>query len=127
MQEIRVLKHARNFGTPSDEIGELSGVLQSASLLDVDLHINWDERDPQLWELEFIKNSGAIAGNGSLVLNMVNDAADLHRKSIVGFAQNMADCRSPPHAKLLSWYERHGFAQICVEEHGVQVKRRWQR
>ncbi len=97
-----MLKHARNFGTRSDEIGQLSGLLQAATQLDVDLHINWDERDPQLWELEFIKNSGDVAGNGSLVLSMLADAADLHRMCIVGFAQNMTDCRVPPAEKLLS-------------------------
>ncbi|MDX2205753.1 MAG: hypothetical protein NW223_23580 [Hyphomicrobiaceae bacterium] len=119
----RLTKHSRNFGTRSDEIVELSSLLKLATALDVNLHVNWDTRQPHLWELEFIKNASSVAGNGSLVLGLLNDAADQHQMGIVGFAQNMTDCRLPPHEKLLSWYEKHGFRRGRAEQHGIQIRR----
>jgi len=118
-----VTKHARNFGTTSDEIFELTPLLKQATELAVDLHVNWDEREPHLWELEFIKNAGAMPGNGGIVLRQLIEAADQHQKCILGFAQNLADCRLPPDDRLLSWYEKHGFVQVGAERHGVQIKR----
>ena len=116
-------KHARNFGSLADEILELSGLLKLATALDVNLHVNWDKRDPKFWELEFIKNASSVTGSGTLVLGLLNDAADRHRMGIIGFAQNMVDSRLPPTEKLLCWYEKHGYTRVCAEPHGVQIKR----
>ena len=118
-----MIKHSRNFGTTSDQIHELSSLLKLATALDVNLHVNWDKRYPYQWELDYIENASSEAGSGSHVLRLLTDAADLHRKEIVGFAQNMSDSRLPPNEWLLAWYEKHGFVRIFGDEHGVRIKR----
>jgi hypothetical protein len=94
-----------------------------ATSLTVNLHVNWDQRYPLQWELDFIENAGSEAGNGSHVLQLLTDAADLHRKEIVGFAQNMSDSRLPPDEWLLAWYEEHGFIRTGREPCGVRIRR----
>ena len=116
--------HSRNFGTPSDQIHELSSLLKLAKALDVNLHVNWDKRYPHRWELDFIENAGFQPGGGSHVLKLLTDAADLHRKEIIGFVQNMSDSRLRPAEWLLIWYEKHGFMRICSGDHGVHIRRR---
>jgi hypothetical protein len=56
-------------------------------------------------------------------LKLLTDAANLHRKTIIGFVQNMLDSRLPPDEWLLSWYEKHGFVRIRGEYHGVHISR----
>ena len=116
--------HSRNFDTPLDQILELSSLLKLAKALDVNLHVNWDKRYPHRWELDFIENAGSQVGGGSHVLKLLTDAADLHRKEIIGFVQNMSDSRLPPDEWLLVWYEKHGFIRIFSEKQGVHIKRR---
>jgi hypothetical protein len=54
---------------------------------------------------------------------LLTDAADLHRKEIVGLAQNMSNARSPPDEWLLAWYVKHGFIRAYTEAHGVRIRR----
>jgi hypothetical protein len=124
-KDEHLTNHSRNFDTPSDQIHELSSLLKLATALDVNLHVNWDKRYPHRWELDFIENAGSEAGNGTHVLKLLTDAADLHRKEIVGFVQNMSDSRLPPDEWLLIWYEKHGFIRICGANHGVHIRRRY--
>ena len=116
-------KHSRNFGPASDQIAELSSLLTLATALHVNLHVSWDNRYPQEWELDFIENTGAEAGGGSHILKLLTDAADLHRKEIIGWVQNVLNCRLPPDEWLLVWYEKHGFIRTCTEAHGVRIRR----
>ena len=118
-----MLKHCRNFGVYADEIVELGSLLQVATELGVEVHVNWDTLSPALWELEFIRNVGSVRGCGSTVLRLLTVAADVNRKTIIGFAQNMIDSREPPAHKLMTWYARHGFEAGSTEAHGVQIKR----
>jgi hypothetical protein len=63
-------KYSRNFGTPSNQIHELSSLLKLATALDGNLHVNWDKRYPHQWELDFIENAGSEAASGSHVLKL---------------------------------------------------------
>jgi len=116
-------RHSRNFGPASDQIHELSSLLTLATALQVNLHVSWDKRYPHEWELDFIENTGSEAGSGSRILKLLTDAADLHRKEIVGWVQNVLNCRLPPDEWLLVWYEKHGFIRTGSEDHGVCIRR----
>jgi hypothetical protein len=119
-------KHARNFGSTSDEIPDLSFLLQLATELNVNLHVNWDKRFPDEWELDFIENRDAAPGSCSHVLRLLTEAADRHGKDIIGCVQNTFDSSLPPEPWLLEWYMNHGFHQIANEVHGVPIRRRRQ-
>jgi hypothetical protein len=116
-------KHSRNFGPESDDIAELSSLLSLATELGVNLHLNWDRRYPDQWELNFIENRDAARGSCSRILRMLTQAADRHGKEILGYAQNTADSRLPPDQWLLEWYEKHGFHRIPDESSGVPIRR----
>jgi hypothetical protein len=116
-------KHSRNFGPASDQIHELSSLLTLATALHVNLHVSWGNWYPHEWELDLIENTGCEPGSGSHVLKLLTDAADLHRKEIVGLAQNMSNSRLPPDEWLLVWYEKHGFIRASTEVHGVRIRR----
>jgi hypothetical protein len=116
-------KHARNFGPASDDIPELSFLLQLATELRVNLHVNWDKRFPDEWELDFIENSDAAPGSCSHVLRLLTEAADRHRKDIIGCVQNTSDSALPPEKWLLEWYTKHGFHQVANEPQGVPIRR----
>ena len=51
---------------------------------------------PHEWELDLIENTGREPGSGSHIPKSLTDAADLHRREIVGLAQNMSNSRLPP-------------------------------
>ena len=116
-------KHSRNFGTTLDEIPELSFLLKLATELGVNLHVNWDKRYPDEWELNFIENSEAAPGSCGHVLKLLTETADRHSKDIIGYAQNTSDSRLPPHKWILQWYMRHGFHQVASDAHGVAIRR----
>ena len=116
-------KHSRNFGNPADEVAELRSVLKLATELGVNLHVNWNKGYPDQWELNYIENGEAAPGSCSHILKLLTDAADLHRKEIVGFAQNTSDGSLPPHEWLLTWYEKHGFYRIAGDDYGVPIRR----
>lgn len=118
-----MIKHSRNFGIISDQISELGSLLKLATAMGVNLHINWNRRFPHQWQLDFIENKRSEPGSGSYVLMSLIDAAELHRKEIVAFAQNMTDSRLPPEEWVLRWYEKHGFIRTYREEHGVGIRR----
>jgi hypothetical protein len=116
-------KHSRNFGTASDDIPELSSLLKLATDWRINLHVNWDERYPDEWELDFIENRDSAPGSGSLVLRLLTEAADRHRKDIIGCVQNTSDSRLPPEQWVLDWYRKHGFRQVANDARGVTIRR----
>ena len=87
-----------------------------ATALHVNLHVSWGHQFPHEWELDLIENTGREPGSGSHILKLLTDAADLHRREIVGLAQNMSNSRLPPDEWLLAWYEKHGFIHAVVPE-----------
>jgi hypothetical protein len=118
-----VEKHSRNFGSKADEIVELRSLLKLATNLGVNLHVNWNKGYPDQWALNFIENGGAAPGSCSHVLKLLTDAADLHSKELVGFAQNTSDGSLPPDEWLLTWYEKHGFHRMSSDDYGVPIRR----
>jgi hypothetical protein len=94
-----------------------------ATELRVNLHINWDQRYPDEWELDFIENRDAVPGSCSHVLRLLTEAADRHRKDIIGCVQNTSDSALPPEQWVLDWYMKHGFHLVADEVHGVPIRR----
>jgi hypothetical protein len=116
-------KQSRNFGPFADEIPELSVLLKLATELRVNLHVRWDFRYPDEWELDFIENRDAAPGSCSRVLKRLTEAADRHGKDIIGCAQNTSDSRLPPENWVVAWYMKHGFQQVACDAHGVAIRR----
>jgi hypothetical protein len=116
-------KHSRNFGPMSDEIPELSLLLQLATELGVNLHVNWDKRYPDEWELNFIENRQAAPGSCSHVLKLLTQVADRHSKDLIGCAQNTSDSRLPPEQWVLQRYVKHGFHGEACDAYGVAIRR----